>query len=91
MTTRHDALSLMMRSLDPRVMNVSVLTPSYEYGGFIADGIESIIQQQGVRLQHIIQDAGSGDETLQVLRSFQNVKSEANLEEGQLLEIACES
>jgi Glycosyl transferase family 2 len=51
-------------------MDVSVLTPSYEYGRFIADGIESVIQQQGLRLQHIIQDAGSGDETLEVLRSF---------------------
>jgi hypothetical protein len=51
-------------------MDVSVLTPSYEYGRFIADGIESVIQQQGLRLQHIIQDAGSGDETSEILRSF---------------------
>jgi glycosyltransferase involved in cell wall biosynthesis len=71
-------------------MDVSALKPSYEYGRFIAEGIESVIQQQRLRLQHIIQDAGSADETLEVLRSFQNV-SEANLEERQLLEIACES
>jgi glycosyltransferase involved in cell wall biosynthesis len=51
-------------------MDVSVLTPSYEYGRFIADGIESVIQQQGLRLQHIVQDAGSRDETLEVLQSF---------------------
>ena len=49
---------------------VSVLTPSYGYGRFIGDAIESVIQQQGVRLQHIVQDAGSDDETLDVLRSF---------------------
>jgi glycosyltransferase involved in cell wall biosynthesis len=47
-------------------MDVSVLTPSYEYGSFFADGMESVIQQRGLRLQHIIQDAGSGDETLEV-------------------------
>jgi hypothetical protein len=52
------------------VTDVGVLTPSYEYGRFIADGIESVIQQRGLRLQHIIQDADSGDETLEVLRSF---------------------
>jgi glycosyltransferase involved in cell wall biosynthesis len=52
------------------VIDVSVLTPSYEYGRFIADAIESVIHQQGVRLQHIVQDAGSDDETLDVLRSF---------------------
>jgi glycosyltransferase involved in cell wall biosynthesis len=50
--------------------DISVLTPSYRYGRFIADGIESVIQQRGLRLQHIIQDAGSDDETLDVLRSF---------------------
>ena len=50
--------------------DISVLTPSYQYGRFIADGIESVIQQRGLRLQHIVQDAGSDDETLDVLRSF---------------------
>ena len=49
---------------------VSILTPSYGYGRFIADGIESVIQQKGPRLQHIVQDAGSDDQTLDVLRSF---------------------
>jgi glycosyltransferase involved in cell wall biosynthesis len=51
-------------------MDISVLTPSYEYGRFIADGIESVVQQEDLRLQHIIQDAGSGDESLEVVRSF---------------------
>ena len=50
--------------------DVSVLTPSYRYGRFITDSIESVIGQRGVHLQHIVQDAGSDDETLDVLRSF---------------------
>jgi hypothetical protein len=58
MTTRHDAL----------VLDLSVLTPSYEYERFIADGGESVIQEQGLSLQYIIQDAGSGDKTFEVLR-----------------------
>jgi glycosyltransferase involved in cell wall biosynthesis len=53
-----------------RVTDVSVLTPSFGYGRFIADGIESVIRQRGVHLEHIVQDAGSDDETLDVLRSF---------------------
>ena len=53
-----------------RVTDVSVLTPSFGYGRFIADGIESVIRQRGVNLEHIVQDAGSDDETLDVLRSF---------------------
>jgi glycosyltransferase involved in cell wall biosynthesis len=55
MTTRHDTL----------VLDLSVLTPSYEYERFIADGSESVIQEQGLSLQYIIQDAGSGDKTFE--------------------------
>jgi glycosyltransferase involved in cell wall biosynthesis len=68
--TRHDALVPDDVQPGSRVMDISVLTPSYEYGRLIADGIESVIQQPDLRLQHIIQDAGSGDETLEVVRSF---------------------
>jgi glycosyltransferase involved in cell wall biosynthesis len=50
--------------------DVSVLTPSYGYGRFIADSIESVIRQDGLHIEHIIQDGGSKDETLDVLRSF---------------------
>ena len=50
--------------------DVSVLTPSHGYGRFIGDSIRSVIQQRGLDVQHIIQDAGSEDETLNVLRSF---------------------
>lgn len=58
-----------MRVCD-HVTDVSVLTPSYGYGRFIGDGIRSVIQQRGLNVQHIIQDAGSKDETVDVLRSF---------------------
>ena len=50
--------------------DISVLTPSFGYGRFIADNIKSVIRQQGLRLQHIIQDAGSNDETVEILQSF---------------------
>ena len=50
--------------------DISVLTPSFGYGRFIADSIESVILQQGLRVEHIIQDAGSNDETGEILQSF---------------------
>jgi glycosyltransferase involved in cell wall biosynthesis len=50
--------------------DISVLTPSFGYGRFIADSIESVIRQQGLCLQHIVQDAGSTDETVEILQSF---------------------
>lgn len=49
---------------------ISVLTPSRGYGRYIADAIESVKRQGGVRLQHLVQDAGSDDGTLDVLRSY---------------------
>jgi glycosyltransferase involved in cell wall biosynthesis len=51
-------------------IDVSVLTPSYEYGRFISDSIESVIRQDGLRMEHIVQDGGSADETLDVLRHY---------------------
>jgi glycosyltransferase involved in cell wall biosynthesis len=51
--------------------DVSVLTPSYGYGRFIADAIESVLLQEGVSVQHIVQDALSQDETVDVLSRFE--------------------
>jgi glycosyltransferase involved in cell wall biosynthesis len=56
--------------MKPATTDISVLTPSFGYGRFIADSIQSVIRQQGLRLQHIIQDAGSNDETVKILQSF---------------------
>jgi glycosyltransferase involved in cell wall biosynthesis len=56
--------------MKPAMTDISVLTPSFGYGRFIADCIESVIRQEGLRLQHVIQDAGSNDETVEILQSF---------------------
>jgi glycosyltransferase involved in cell wall biosynthesis len=50
--------------------DVSVLTPSYGYGRFIRDALESVSRQEGVVAEHIVQDAGSQDETIDILRSY---------------------
>jgi glycosyltransferase involved in cell wall biosynthesis len=50
---------------------VSVLTPSFGYGRFIADAIQSVHNQGGVSCEHIVQDGGSQDETLEVLSRFE--------------------
>jgi len=51
--------------------DVSVLTPSFGYGDFIADSIRSVIGQDGLDVEHIVQDGASADETVPVLRSFE--------------------
>ncbi|MBA2725911.1 MAG: glycosyltransferase [Actinobacteria bacterium] len=51
--------------------DVSVLTPSYNYGRYISDAVLSVLNQPSVRVQHVIQDGGSTDETLEALRGLQ--------------------
>lgn len=64
--------------------DVSVLTPSYGYGRYIRDSILSVLGQEGVSVQHVVQDAGSLDETLDVLGEFGDaVDWESEPDEGQ--------
>lgn len=58
------------RSRAKDIRDVTVLTPSLNYGRFIEDNILSIVRQGGVSIQHVIQDAASTDETLSVLRRY---------------------
>jgi glycosyltransferase involved in cell wall biosynthesis len=50
------------------VIDVSVLTPALDYGRFIEDGIMSVNGQEGLSIEHVVQDGGSADETIEVLR-----------------------
>jgi glycosyltransferase involved in cell wall biosynthesis len=51
-------------------VDLSVVTPSYGYAQFIADAVESVAAQDGLRIEHIVQDGGSDDGTLDVLRGY---------------------
>lgn len=50
-------------------MKVSVVTPSYNQGRFIGRTLASVASQQGVAHEHVVFDAKSTDETLEVLRA----------------------
>jgi hypothetical protein len=63
--------------------SITVLTPSRGYGRYIADAIESARQQDGVTVQHVVQDAGSDDGTLDVLRSYGAVDWTSEPDRGQ--------
>lgn len=55
-------------------MKFSIITPSYNQGRFIRDCIESVRTQTGVEWEHLVQDAGSTDETHSVLREYPHLK-----------------
>lgn len=63
--------------------DVSVLTPSYGYGRFIEDAIESVLGQHDVSVEHVVQDGGSNDETVDVLRRFDGLVWASEPDQGQ--------
>ncbi len=63
-------------------MKVSIVTPSFNQGCFIRDCIESVKSQTEVEWEHIVQDAGSSDETLAVLREYPHLKWVSEKDQG---------
>lgn len=55
-------------------VKVSIVTPSYNQGRYLRDCIESVRAQTGVEWEHLVVDAGSTDETLDVLRAYPHLK-----------------
>lgn len=51
---------------------VSIVTPSYNQGKFIEDCILSVKNQDYPNIEHIVVDGGSTDNTLEILRKYEN-------------------
>ncbi|RFC36368.1 MAG: Glycosyltransferase involved in cell wall bisynthesis [Candidatus Nitrotoga sp. LAW] len=51
---------------------ISVITPSFNQGRYIAETIESVLQQDYPNVEHIIIDGGSNDDTMQVVERYRS-------------------
>jgi glycosyltransferase involved in cell wall biosynthesis len=64
------------------MLKFSIITPSYNQGRFLRDCIESVLIQTGVEVEHIIIDAVSTDETLDVISSYSHLKWISEKDQG---------
>ena len=55
-------------------MKFSIITPSYQQGQYLTDCVESVLAQTGIDFEHIVIDAKSTDETLNVLERYPHLQ-----------------
>lgn len=56
---------------------ISIVTPSFNQGQFLERTIRSVLEQQYPRLQYIIQDGGSSDQSVEILERYRPVLAHA--------------
>ena len=56
-----------------RAPTITIVTPSYQQGRFLGRTIYSVASQRYPGLEYVVQDGGSSDQTLEVLRRFDPV------------------
>jgi glycosyltransferase involved in cell wall biosynthesis len=55
------------------MIDFTIVTPSYNYGRYIGECLASVADQRGVTLEHLVMDAGSTDDTAEVVARFPSV------------------
>jgi glycosyltransferase involved in cell wall biosynthesis len=66
-----------------QIPKLSVITPSLNCGAFLEDAILSVSLQDGVPVEHIVQDSLSQDNTLEILRRYPEVRWQWEHDGGQ--------
>jgi glycosyltransferase involved in cell wall biosynthesis len=62
---------------------ITIVTPSYNQGKYIAETIESIMAQNYPNLEHIVMDGGSTDDTLKILKKYPHLIVVSERDKGQ--------
>lgn len=62
---------------------ITIVTPSYNQGKFIAETIDSVVVQNYPNLEHIVMDGGSTDDTLEILKRYPHLKIVSAPDRGQ--------
>lgn len=60
-------------------MVITVVTPSYNQGRYIAETIESVLEQEGdFHLDYVIVDGGSTDDSVEIIRCYERLLNEGS-------------
>ncbi len=62
--------------------SISIITPCLNRVGFVGAAIESVLDQDYPKLEHVVVDGGSTDGTLDVLRRYEHVRLTSEPDEG---------
>lgn len=63
-------------------MDFTVITPSLNYGKYIADCLESVVSQTGATFEHLVIDGGSSDDTEKTVAGFPHADWTQEPDEG---------
>jgi glycosyltransferase involved in cell wall biosynthesis len=58
---------------EPDSLDLTVVTPSYGYAHYLRDAIVSVAEQPGITVEHIVQDGGSTDGTVELLQELDDL------------------
>lgn len=68
--------------MNSKSVKISIITPSFNQGRFLQGCVDSVLAQKGVDFEHIVTDAGSTDETLEVLEKNPHLKWASEPDKG---------
>ncbi|MGJ8696853.1 MAG: glycosyltransferase family 2 protein [Verrucomicrobiaceae bacterium] len=63
-------------------IDFTVVTPNFNYGRFLGECLASVAGQEGVRVEHLVIDGGSTDDSEEVVRGYEGVDWQSESDEG---------